>query len=1853
MQLSWRPALLLSALLLVVPVPHVPAQAVADGAVLPAVVATASAGTSTGPAAASSTAPPVIDTVCVEKRTGRLRGARGAGPKRCGSGTRKVVLRVTSPRKVCRAADRSLYLVGRGRARTAAACTAAPLRGTVEKVPGATRVFVCARGTRLLQGTTAARGCRGPRQLVRFRNARPIALTLSATTVADRSPAGTVVGTLAATERNTGDRLTWRLVSGAGDSDNARFTVQGDRLVVAGTVDGRTHPTLRVRVEASDLGGKVNARSFTLQVTGINQVPTAVHLSGDTVDEQQPAGTLVGRFRTTDPDPQDSFRYSITPVDGLVVTGDELRTSRPLGHRESPLRFTVTSTDRAGAQTQASFVVTVRDVANDPDSLTLDGGDSVEVAEFTPAGPIGTLAATDDESTTGFTYDLVGGPGDDDNALFEVVGDTLRTLAPLAQKQARTRSVRVRVTDPDGGTLALAFTVRVTRTPAAPTALNLIGNGVAENAPIGTEVGILTAEDANADETFTYTLPDGESDNADFRVAGDRLVTARSFDFETVQSRQVTVTVTDRDGRSLTRTLTVRVADINEAPTGLTLTGATVAEGQAGVTVGQLSATDPEQRPLTFSLVPDADDNAQFTVVDGELRTAVPLRFGDGATRRVLVRVSDGVNSDTEQFVVTVLKNKQAPTLGGLTPGTVTENLPAGTVVGTLESTDPNGDPLTHELVPGTGATHNASFSVVGDQVRTTRAFDHETEPTLSIRVRVTDTDNLSDEAVLAVRVTDAPEAPTGLTLSATTTVAGVPDAVVGTFTTTDPDVGDTFTYGLTDGAGANDNDDFQVVGDQLRTRGALSFAAGSTRSVRVTTTDRAQLTHTRVFTITVDDPPTAPTGVTLTPDAVAENSPFSTVVGQLQAADPNATDVHSYTLVAGNGAADNHRFVVVGPELRVVGSLDHETLPLAHVRVRATDQTQRWVEEELVVTVTDVNEAPVPGPTTLTVAENQPAGTLVGQLTAVDPEQEPLRWSTTSTDFTVSATGEVRSRRPFDFETLPHPDLVASVTDGVLPVTVTVPVTVTDVNEAPSAPVLSNTTVPENAPVGTVVGTLSATDPDAGAVLTFASQTSGFTVVDDQLRTTRVFDHEATPSVTVTVSVSDTRLAASTVVAVRVLDVDEAPVVGNDTYQGLVGNTAARLGGPAAFPEVPLAGALLLANDADPEGAEVRVVPGTVTTTEGGSVTLNATGGFSYRPRAGLKNATDTFTYQVSDGSLTASGTASLVLGARAVWYVDPSVAGPGTGTSADPLATLPGTLGVGGDEIFVRNGSVSIPSFTFQTGQQLYGAAEGLTIGDTLLVPPGGSSTIHVTGTGLALAGGVSIRSLDLTGTGAATTVLHATDVDAFSVASSVRVTAGPATALDVSGGTGRITMTAPVLAGSRAPAVRIASRTGTTTLAGISSGPGTTGGLVLASAGTVELSAQLAMRTGPHPALDSARTDLRDTSATHHTLVSTTGVPVRLTDGSLATDLRLAQVVSDGAVSGIRVVGTGGTGRVVLDSTPALRSLVANSTDVGILVERSRGPVLDQVVVRDGRKQGVVFADLVDANAQVTGAEIRNNLGDGVLVSGAVAGSRTALSVTDSVFGANTGDHVQVAASGTSSGTVTIARNTFTGGAPSGAQGVVVAAGGSFTGDLRFSVTDNTLTGSPGNAVAVAAATTMPGGILQGRVVNNTIGSTTQRCSTGANGIEVAHDQGQGVVRVAVTDNTIRNCEQRGISLLTGDGASSLEATVTGNQVSGLTSETSGYGFEGTFGLVPGDTQNSCLDLRENTFVGAGTLAGARVRVRYGTLGAPQYLGGATDAAGFSTYLSGRNDPSTVDVTSLPGATFAQRTCTGPAS
>ncbi|KPK84294.1 MAG: hypothetical protein AMS27_10390 [Bacteroides sp. SM23_62_1] len=207
-------------------------------------------------------------------------------------------------------------------------------------------------------------------------------------------------------------------------------------------------------------------------------------------------------------------------------------------------------------------------------------------------------------------------------------------------------------------------------------------------------------------------------------------------------------------------------------------------------------------------------------------------------------------------------EENQSPTDISLDNNTINENAPAGSLIGRFTTTDPDpGDTHTYSLVTGTGSDDNGSFTISGDSLLAAEIFDFETKSSYNIRVKTTDSGagNLSFEEQMTVTVANLIEnqAPTDISIDNASIDEDEPiGSLVGRFTTTDPDAGDTHTYALVTGTGSEDNSSFSITGDSLLTAEIFDFETKALYHIRIKTTDSGEgnMSFEKTFNIGVND---------------------------------------------------------------------------------------------------------------------------------------------------------------------------------------------------------------------------------------------------------------------------------------------------------------------------------------------------------------------------------------------------------------------------------------------------------------------------------------------------------------------------------------------------------------------------------------------------------------------------------------------------------------------------------------------------------------------------------------------------------------------------------------------------------------------------------------------------------------------------------------------------------------------------------------------------------------------------------------------------------------------------------------
>ena len=357
--------------------------------------------------------------------------------------------------------------------------------------------------------------------------------------------------------------------------------------------------------------------------------------------------------------------------------------------------------------------------------------------------------------------------------------------------------------------------------------------------------------------------------------------------------------------------------------------------------------------------------------------------------------------------------------------------------------------------------------------LKTAVSFDYEAYTSLGIRVSVSDGVNAGVEGNFTVTITDVNENPPNsapVFSSATSFSVAENQTGVGTVTATDAN-GDAISYSITGGLDQslftiNATIGVLVFNSAPDYENPLDNGTDNVYNLTVQASD-GSLTATENIAVTVTDvnenpPNSAPVFSSASSFGVAENQ---TGVVTVAATDANG-DALTYSI---SGGLDQSLFTINGTTGALVfnsapdyeNPLDNGTDNVYNLTVQASDGSL-IATENIAVTVTDVNEnpsnsAPVfSSASSFSVAENQ---TGVVTVAATDANGDALTYSISGgldqSLFTINATTGVLVfnnapdyENPLDNGTDDVYNLMVQASDGSLTATLTLSITVIDVDE-------------------------------------------------------------------------------------------------------------------------------------------------------------------------------------------------------------------------------------------------------------------------------------------------------------------------------------------------------------------------------------------------------------------------------------------------------------------------------------------------------------------------------------------------------------------------------------------------------------------------------------------------------------------------------------------------------------------------------------------------------------------------------------------------------------------------------------
>ncbi len=524
----------------------------------------------------------------------------------------------------------------------------------------------------------------------------PTAIAIDSSNLLESAPAGTLVGTLSATDADAGDGHTFELVS-AGFPDSASFTVSGSQLLSgAAAFDASVKATYDVRVRATDPAGATFEQ--TLQIT-ITPAPARVAVTPNSLPENARAFSLVGTLSTDDP-LSDTHTYRLvypvdpTPVD-LISFGDSWRYLDD-GSDQGTAWAGSTFNDLSWATGAAPLGYGLRSSSPpDPDVAP------TTVVAFGP-NPDNKFATTyfrkdftvaDPNLVESLSFSLAL----DDGAIIYINGTPIVSI-----RAAGVDSFDDYTGQGDGGETTLDnFTLTGFFGDLLVAGQNVMAIEVHQSGPTSSDLWLDLSLSA------TVRTPNGDSDY--FYMIGDRLFINRDLgDIPVTDGGSLTVQVesTSALGDVFTDDVTISVGPaLTTPPQDIVLDNTSVNEVQPpGQVVGNLSSTDPDGGAFVYSLAADPSfpDNALFGIVGDQLVTATVLDADDAATRTVRVTTTDNTGlSFSKTFVISVNTVSQPPTAITVAPATFPVDAPVGTAIGTLDAVDGNASD-THTFAFGT-----------------------------------------------------------------------------------------------------------------------------------------------------------------------------------------------------------------------------------------------------------------------------------------------------------------------------------------------------------------------------------------------------------------------------------------------------------------------------------------------------------------------------------------------------------------------------------------------------------------------------------------------------------------------------------------------------------------------------------------------------------------------------------------------------------------------------------------------------------------------------------------------------------------------------------------------------------------------------------------------------------------------------------------------------------------------------------------------------------------------------------------------------------------------------------------------
>ncbi|MGO4573026.1 cadherin domain-containing protein [Microvirga sp. 2TAF3] len=810
------------------------------------------------------------------------------------------------------------------------------------------------------------------------------------------------------------------------------------------------------------------------------------------------------------------------------------------------------------------------------------------VQENAGAGIIAAVAAHDDDVGDTITYAL----GNTYSGLFSIDAAGKIKIADASKLPVTADAdytLTVNLSDGHGGTATQNITIRVKNVNQNPIfdGISADTNGTAGT---GAETGkILVQETAGAGviaavaahdddrDTITYALGNTYGGLFSIDAAGKiKIADASKLPVAADTDYTLTVNLSDGHGGTATQNITIRIKDVaptNHNPVIDGISATTNGTAGTGAEAGKILVQETAGAGIVAEVTAHDDDRDTITYALGNtygglfsIDAAGKIKIADASKLPVTadtdytltVNISDGHGGTAAQNVTIRIKNvdalNNAPVIDGISAST---NGTAGTgaetgkilvqetagvgIVAAVTAHDDDRDTITYAL----GNTYGGLFSIdAAGKIKIADAsklpVTADTDYTLTVNIGDGHGGTASQNITIRIKDVAVSNAAPTVTVTGSTTTAAVDDGPA-----VSPFTGVTF--------GDNENDDLTVTISFAAADGDLILPVGVTATSAITAG-----TKTYTFTGKADILSLALKNVKFDPidRAAAAGTKFTTdfIIGVKDGSHAPVTNSQikvESTVSDHTVANDAPTMVVSGPTLFTTTDNGASVSAFAGLTFGDTENNDLTLK----VSFADGDgalEIPAGATVTSTVSGGVKTYTFTGKADVLTLVMDNVKFNPTDNPF--GAAGSVKSTHfNISLSDVSHVD--APVTNSAISVDTVI------ANRAPLLAGLSNMVAQELAAADTVVGTLAATDSNAGDALTYSLVGDGaggrFKLVGNQILVADGFklDFEQAQSHQIQVQVRDKAGATSTqTLTINVGDVRVEKTAGsvfNDVFKG------------------------------------------------------------------------------------------------------------------------------------------------------------------------------------------------------------------------------------------------------------------------------------------------------------------------------------------------------------------------------------------------------------------------------------------------------------------------------------------------------------------------------------------------------------------------------------------------------------------------------------------------------------------------------------------------------------------------------